>query len=58
MKSENKSTKNLRNIDSLMTRLAENELLNTLAMSQIRGGDGEGDGGGEIIIIPPPPKII
>jgi len=40
-----------RNLDELISKLSENEILNPDAMSCVRGGDG--DGGGDTIIIPP-----
>jgi len=40
-----------RNLDELISKLSENEILNPDAMSCVRGGDG--DGGGDGIIIPP-----
>jgi hypothetical protein len=54
MKNENKTTKNVRNLDSLLAKLTENELLNEEQLIFIRGG--EGDNGGNPIIPPPPPK--
>ena len=42
-----------RDFDELISKLSENEILDHDAMSCVRGGDGEGDGGGDIIIIPP-----
>ena len=42
-----------RNLEELISKLSENEILNPDAMSCVRGGDGEGDGGGDGIIIPP-----
>ena len=42
-----------RNFDELISKLSENEILNIKAMSCVRGGDGEADGGGDGIIIPP-----
>ena len=41
-----------RNLEELISKLSENEILNPDAMSCVRGGDGEG-AGGEPIIIPP-----
>ena len=40
-----------RNFDELISKLSENEILDTEAMSCVRGGDG--DGGEDGIIIPP-----
>jgi hypothetical protein len=56
MRRADKSAKTTRNLDLLVSRLSENEMLNLRSMSNVRGGDGEGDGGEDIIIIPPPPK--
>ena len=55
MKSADKSAKTTRDLDLLVSKLSEKEMLNLRAMSIVRGGDGEGDGGADIIIIPPPP---
>jgi hypothetical protein len=54
MKRADKSSESSRNLDILISKLSENEILNLQAMSCVRGGD-EGDGGGNIIIIPPKP---
>lgn len=54
MKRADKSVKTSRNLDSFISKLTENEILNQDAMRCIRGGDGEGDGGEVIIIIPKP----
>lgn len=54
MKRADKSSETTRNLDQLISKLSEIEILNTPAMSCVRGGTGEG--GGDIIIIPPPPK--
>jgi hypothetical protein len=53
MKRADKSAKMTRNLDLLVSKLSENEILDLHAMRCVRGGDGEG--GGNIIIIPPPP---
>ncbi len=42
------------NLDQFISILSENAILSPLAMSCIRGGDGEDDGG-EVIIIKPKP---
>lgn len=56
MKRADKSAKTTRNLDLLVSKLSENEVLNLRAMSYVRGGNAdEGDGGGNIIIIPPKP---
>ena len=52
MKRADKSTETIRNFDQLISKLSGNEILNTQAMSCIKGGDGEANGGGQVIIIP------
>jgi len=52
MKTADKSAKANRNLIQLISKLSENEILNPQAMSYIRGGDGEGDGGVVIITRP------
>jgi hypothetical protein len=56
MKRADKSAKTTRDLNVLISKLSENEILNLRAMSCVRGGDG--DGGGDIIIIPPKPKPV
>jgi len=52
MKTADKSAKANRNLIQLISKLSENEILNPQAMSYVRGGDGEGDGG-EVVITRP-----
>jgi hypothetical protein len=54
MKTVNKSAETTRSFDQLISMLSENEILKTDALTNIRGGnaDGEGDGGSSIIIRP------
>ena len=52
MKRADKSTESIRNFDQLISKLSGNEILNTQAMSHIRGGNAEGDGSTPILIIP------
>ena len=52
MKTTDKSAETNRNLNQLISKLSENEILNTQAMSFVRGGDGEGSI--PIIIIPKP----
>jgi hypothetical protein len=52
MKRADESAKTSRNLDQLLSKLSEKEILNLNAMSCVKGGDGEGDGGESIIIIP------
>ena len=54
MKRADKSSETINNFDQLISKFSVNEILNTQAMSCIRGGsaDGEGDGGVQVIIIP------
>lgn len=54
MKRADKSAKATRNLDLLISKVSENEILNLQAMGSVRGGDGEGNGGEVVIIIPPP----
>jgi|WetSurMetagenome_2_1015567.scaffolds.fasta_scaffold01607_5 hypothetical protein len=56
MKRADKSQGTTRNFDQLISILSENEIMNTQAMSCVRGGDGEGNGNEPIIIIPTPIK--
>lgn len=49
-----KSAKTTRNLDLLISKLSESEVLNAQSMSFVRGGEGEG--GENIILIPPPPR--
>ena len=56
MKKADKSAKTVRNFDQVISKFSENEILNTQAMSYVRGGEGEGNGTEPIIIIPKPPK--
>ena len=41
-----------RTFDELISKFSKDEILDLHAMSCVRGGDGEGDGGGDLIIIP------
>jgi hypothetical protein len=41
-----------RDFDELISKFSKDEVLDLHAMSRVRGGDGEGDGGGDIVIIP------
>ena len=52
MKKADKSSETIRNLDQLISKFSENEILNIQAMSYVRGGEGEGNGGAPIIIIP------
>jgi len=54
MKTTVRSAKTNRNFNQLISKLSENEILNNQAMSFVRGGDGEGNGGEIIISIPKP----
>jgi len=54
MKKADKSAKTVRNFDQIISKFSEKEILNTKALSCIRGG--EGNGNEPIIIIPTPPK--
>jgi hypothetical protein len=53
MKRADKSSEMTGNFDQLITKLSENAVLSLQAMSCVRGGDGEDNGGVPIIIIPP-----
>ncbi|MGD0754500.1 MAG: hypothetical protein ABR927_05510 [Bacteroidales bacterium] len=52
MKNVDKSAETIRNFDQLISKFSENEILTELGMSNVRGGEGEGDGGSSVIIIP------
>lgn len=52
MKTTDKSAESNRNFDQLISKFSENEILNIHAMSCVRGGEGEANGGVQIIIIP------
>jgi hypothetical protein len=54
MKNEVKFSETARNLDQLISKLSENDILSTEAMSYVKGGsaDGEGDGGSSVIIRP------
>jgi len=54
MKTTVKSTETNRNFNQLISKLSENEILNTQAMSFVRGGDGEANGHEPVITIPKP----
>ena len=53
MKTVNKSAETTRNFDQLISKLSENEILNTEAMSYVKGGGTDGEGSTPILI---PPK--
>jgi hypothetical protein len=57
MKRADKSSGAKRNFDMFISQLSGNEILNIHAMSFVRGGDGEGNGGEPVISIPKPPKV-
>jgi hypothetical protein len=54
MKTTKKSAESTKNFDQLISKLSDNEILNTNEMICVRGGstEGEANGGGQIIIIP------
>jgi hypothetical protein len=52
MKNADKSAETIRNFDQLISKFSENEILTELGMSNVRGGEGEGNGGAPVIIIP------
>ncbi|HUX57660.1 MAG TPA: hypothetical protein VMV77_11855 [Bacteroidales bacterium] len=52
MKKADKSAKAARTLELIISKLSENEILNLNAMSYVRGGDAEDNGGEPIIIIP------
>jgi hypothetical protein len=52
MKRADKSTETIRNFDQLISKLSGNEILDIQAMSCIKGGDGEADGGVVVITRP------
>jgi hypothetical protein len=54
MKKTDKSTDTNKTFDQLISKLSENKILNIQAMSYVRGGsiDGEGGGGSPVIIYP------
>jgi hypothetical protein len=52
MKTTDKSAETNRNFNQLISKLSENEILNTMAMSYVRGGQAEGEGSVPILIIP------
>jgi hypothetical protein len=54
MKRAEKSVEAIRNFEQLISKFAENEILNIEAMSYIRGGSADGNGSEPIIIIPKP----
>ena len=51
MENSAKSKMAKRDLEELISKLTENEILSPDAMRYVRGGDG--DGGGDAIIIPP-----
>lgn len=52
MKTTDKAAETNRNFDHLISKLSENEILNTQAMSYVRGGGADGEGSIPILIIP------
>ena len=52
MKRADKSSETIKNLDQLISKLSENEVLDIQSMSYIRGGEGEADGGASVIIRP------
>jgi len=50
MKKVDTTTTTKRDFDELISKFSKDEILDLHAMSNVRGGDG--DGGGELVIIP------
>ncbi len=53
MKKAEKST-GIRNFDELVSKLSEDKVLNTQAMSCVRGGSTDGEGDGGVVVITKP----
>ena len=52
MKTSNKTTTTERNYSNFVAGLSENNILNSIEMLNVRGGEGEGSGCEPIIISP------
>ena len=52
MKRADKSSETNKNIDQLISKMSENEILNLHAMSYVRGGTADGTGSEPILINP------
>jgi hypothetical protein len=52
MKKTNKLSETNKSFDQLIMKLSENEILNIQAMSHVRGGGMDGEGGVPVIIFP------
>jgi len=52
MKTADKSAATIRNFNQLISKFSEEEILNTQALSFVRGGGTDGEGSVPIIIIP------
>jgi len=55
MKTTNKTNATERNYSDFISRLSESNILNSIEMMHVRGGEGEGSGLEPIIIIPTKP---
>jgi hypothetical protein len=55
MKRTDKSSEPVKNFNQVISKFSENEILNTVEMSYVRGGEGEANGGAPVVIIPPKP---
>ena len=55
MKKLDTTNSTMRDFDEVISKFSENVILDLHAMNNVRGGDGEGDGGADLIIIPKKP---
>lgn len=54
MKNAAKTNSATRNFDLLISKLAENEILTIKSLNNVRGGDGEANGGESVLTLPKP----
>jgi hypothetical protein len=50
MKNAERTAESIRNLDQLISKLSENEILSAESMSYVKGGEGDG---GEVVITKP-----
>ncbi len=44
-----------KDLNEMISKFSEKEILSVNAMQHVRGGDGPADGGGDTILLPPKP---